>query len=85
MPILPIKYENKTYLRIAYLLAESAGYSEFKYSTPHFTAMQKLFLRTPAYVWELLLTKTYELFAGETANIAIDLTGYILPHASQHY
>ena len=83
--ILLMKYENKTYRDIADLLTEFTGYFEFEGSTPHFTTLQKFFDRIPTYVWEFLLTKTYELFAGEVANVAIDSTGYRLHHASQHY
>ena len=83
--VLLMKYENKTYRDITDLLVEFADYFEFKDSTPHFTTLQKFFLRVPTYVWEFLLTKTYELFAGDTANVAIDSTGYRLHHASQHY
>lgn len=83
--ILLMKYEDKTYRDIADLLAEFADYFEFENSTPHFTTLQKFFLRIPTYVWEFLLTKTYELFAGDVANVAIDSTGYRLHHASQHY
>ena len=42
-------------------------------------------MRTPTYIWDFLLAKTYELFEGTIANIAIDSTGYGLHHASQHY
>ncbi len=83
--ILLMKYEDKTYRDIADLLTEFADYFEFEGSTPHFTTLQKFFLRVPTYIWEFLLTKTYELFVGDTANIAIDSTGYRLHHASQHY
>jgi hypothetical protein len=83
--VLLMKYEDKTYRDITDLLVEFADYFEFKNSTPHFTTLQKFFLRIPTYVWEFLLTKTYELFAGDVANVAIDSTGYRLHHASQHY
>ncbi len=83
--ILLMKYEDKTYRDIADLLTEFADYFKFEDSTPHFTTLQKFFLRIPTYVWEFLLTKTYELFAGNMANVAIDSTGYRLHHASQHY
>jgi len=42
-------------------------------------------MRIPTYVWDFLLAKTYELFAGTIADVAIDSTGYRLHHASQHY
>ncbi len=83
--VLLIKYEDKTYRDISDLLAEFAVYFEFEKNIPHFTTLQKFFLRIPTYVWEFLLAKTYELFAGDIANIAIDSTGYRLRHASQHY
>ena len=83
--VLLMKYEDKSYRDIADLLVEFAGYFEFEDSTPHFTTLQKFFLRIPAYAWEFLLAKTYELFARDVANVAIDSTGYRLHHASQHY
>ena len=83
--MLLMKYEKKTYRDIADLLAEFTGYFEFEDGTPHFTTLQKFFDRIPTYVWEFLLAKTYELFAGDVANVAIDSTGYRLHHASQHY
>jgi len=42
-------------------------------------------MRIPTYVWDFLLAKTYQLFAGTIADVAIDSTGYRLHHASQHY
>ena len=42
-------------------------------------------MRIPTYVWDFLLAKTYELFVGTIADVAIDSTGYRLQHASQHY
>ncbi len=83
--ILLMKYEDKTYRDIADLLAEFAVYFEFEKNIPHFTTLQKFFLRIPTYVWEFLFTKTYELFAGDVANIAIDSRDYRLYHTSQHY
>jgi hypothetical protein len=83
--ILLMEYEDKKYMDIADLLTEFVGYFEFEDSTPHFTTLQKFFLRIPTYVWEFLLAKTYDLFAGDVANVAIDSTGYRLHHASQHY
>ena len=42
-------------------------------------------MRITTYVWDFLLAKTYELFAGTIADVAIDSTGYRLHHASQQY
>lgn len=83
--VLLMKYEGKTYRDIADLLVEFADYFKFENSIPHFTILQKFFLRIPANILEFLFTKMYELFAGDTANVAIDSTGYRLHHASQHY
>ncbi len=80
-----MKYENKPYRDIADLLGELGGYFGFGTSTPHFTTLQKFFDRIPTYVWDFLLEKTYELFKGTVANVAIDSTGYKLHHASRHY
>jgi hypothetical protein len=80
-----MKYENKTYRDIADLLKELGHYFGFDESVPHFTTLQKFFARIPSYVWTFLLSKTYELFMGDIANVAIDASGYKLLHASQHY
>lgn len=76
-----MKYEGRIYMDIAGLLTEFADYFEFKGCTLHFTTLQKFFHRTPKYFWDFLLTKTYELFAGGIATVAIDLIGYRLHHA----
>lgn len=83
--ILLMKYENKTYRDIADLIKELLLYFRFDESIPHFTTLQKFFDRIPSYVWDFLLTKTYELFIGDITNVAIDASGYKLHHASQHY
>jgi hypothetical protein len=83
--ILLMKYENKPYRDVTYFLKELWSYFDFHDDIPHFTTLQKFFNRVPTYVWDFLLEKTYELFAGSVANIAIDSTGYKLHHASQHY
>lgn len=79
-----MKYENKTYRDIADL-TEFVDYFDFEGSTLHFTTLQKFFLRIPTHIWEFLLAKTYELFAGDVANVAIDFIGYRLHHTSQNY
>ena len=83
--ILLMKYENKPYRDAVDLLRELSQYFGFESTVPHFTTLQKFFMRIPTYVWDFLLTKTYELFAGTIANVAIDSTGYKLHHASGHY
>ncbi len=83
--ILLMKYEKNTYKDVADSLTEFADYFRFEKNIPHSTTLQKFFLRVPTSAWEFLLSKTYELFAGDVANIAIDSTGYRLHHASQHY
>ena len=80
-----MKYEDKPYRDIADLLPEFASYFGFDYSTPHFTTLEKFFMRIPTYIWDFLIAKTYELFAGTIANVAVDSTGYRLHHASPHY
>ena len=83
--ILLMKSERKTYRDIADLLKELWAYFDIDGPTPHFTTLEKFFMRIPTYVWDFLLAKTYELFEGTVANVAIDSTGYGLHHASQHY
>ena len=83
--ILLMKRERKTYRDTADLLRELWVYFGLDGPTPHFTTLEKFFIRIPTYVWDFLLAKTYELFEGTIANIAIDSTGYGLHHASQHY
>ena len=83
--ILLMKYENKPYRDIADLIKELWTYFEFDGPIPHFTTLQKFFMRVPTYVWTFLLSKTYELFAVRVADVGIDATGYGLHHASQHY
>ena len=80
-----MKYENKPYRDVVDLLGELRDYFGFDGQIPHFTTLQKFFDRIPTYVWDFLLAKTYELFAGTVANVAIDSTGYKLHHASKHY
>lgn len=83
--ILLMKYEKKTYRDVADLLKELWLYFNFYDDIPHFTTLQKFFDRIPTYLWDFLLEKTYELFAGSVADVAIDSSGYKLHHASQHY
>ncbi len=83
--ILLMKHERKSYRDVVELLKELWAYFGFTESIPNFSTLEKFFLRIPTYVWDFLLTKTYELFAGTIANVAIDSTGYRLHHASQHY
>ena len=83
--ILLMKYEDKPYRDVVGLLSEFCSYFGFEESIPDYTTLYKFFKRIPTYVWDFLLAKTYELFMGTIANIAIDSTGYKLHHASQHY
>ncbi|MCL4379218.1 MAG: IS5 family transposase [Candidatus Marsarchaeota archaeon] len=83
--ILLMKYERKTYRDIADLLKELWPYFGLDGPIPHFTTLEKFFMRIPTYIRDFLLAKTYELFEGDVANVAIDSTGYGLHHASQHY
>src|SRR6202050_1263213 len=80
-----MKYENKTYRDIVDLLKEIWRYFRFRDSVPHFTTLQKFFERNSLDVWEFLLSKTYQLFKAEVANIGIDSTGFKLNHSSQYY
>jgi hypothetical protein len=77
-----MKCERKPYRDVVELLKELWEYFGFDGSIPHFTTLEKFFMRIPTYVWDFLLTKTYELFAGTIADVAIDATGYRLHHAS---
>ena len=83
--ILLMKYERKMYRDIADLLKKLWVYFGIEDQTPHFTTLEKFFMCISTYIWDFLLAKTYELFEGTIANIAIDSTGYGLHHASQHY
>lgn len=83
--ILLMKYERKTYRDIANLLKELLMYFGLDGSTPHFTTLEKFFMRIPTYIRDFLLAKTYELFEGDIAKVSIDSTGYGPHHASQHY
>jgi hypothetical protein len=80
-----MKRERKPYRDVVDLLMELWAYFKFDNSVPHFTTLQKFFDRIPTYIWDFLIAKTYELFAGTEADIAIDSTGYRLHHASPHY
>ena len=76
--ILLMKRERKPYRDVVELLNEFCAYFGFNKSIPHFTTLEKFFMRIPTYVWDFLLAKTYELFAGTIADVAIDSTGYRL-------
>jgi len=80
-----MKYENKPYRDIADLIEELWAYFGFVGPIPHFTTLQKFFMRVPTYIWTFLLSKTYELFDVQIADVDIDATGYGLYHASQRY
>ena len=80
-----MKYENKPYRDIVDLLSEMWYYFGFENSVPHFTTLQKFFERIPTYIWDFLITKTYQLFGAEIADVGIDTTGYQLNHSSRHY
>ena len=80
-----MKYEDKPYRDIVKLLEELWAYFGFKNSVPHFTTLQKFFDRIPTYIWDFLITKTYQLFNVKVADVAIDTTGYQLNHSSRHY
>jgi hypothetical protein len=62
--ILLMKCERKPYRDVVELLKELWAYFGFDGSIPPFTTLEKFFMRIPTYVWDFLLTKTYELFAG---------------------
>jgi len=83
--ILLMKRERKPYRDVVELLKEFWACFGFNKSIPHFTTLEKFFMRIPTYVWDFLLAKTYQLFAGTIADVAIDSTGYRQHHASQHY
>ena len=83
--ILLMKYENKPYRDVVELLKELWVYFKFDKSIPHFTTLQKFFSRVPAYVWEFLLTKTYQLFDVKVANVGIDSTGFDETYMSHYY
>ncbi|MGA2799971.1 MAG: IS5 family transposase [Candidatus Micrarchaeaceae archaeon] len=83
--VLLMKYERKTYRDIAELLKELWLYFAFDNEIPHFTTLQKFFDRVQIYVWDFLISKTYELFQAEIANVAIDSTGYKLDRSSYYY
>jgi hypothetical protein len=83
--ILLMKFENKTYRDIVELLKELWSYFAFDSRIPHFTTLQKFFDRIPISIWDFLIAKTYELYGSQTANIAIDSTGYDLERSSYYY
>ena len=82
--ILLMKYENKTYRDIVDLIGELRSYFDLD-EVPHFTTLQKFFDRIPTYIWDFLITKTYQLFGVTVANVAIDSTGYDLEQSSYYY
>jgi hypothetical protein len=53
-----MKYESKTYRDIADLLKEARVYFVIEEQTPHFTTLEKFFLRKPIYIWDFALAKT---------------------------
>lgn len=83
--ILLMKYEKKTYRDIVDLLKEMWSYFGFEDHIPHFTTLQKFFARVPSYIWDFILSKTYQLFDVKRANIAIDSTGFGESYGSRYY
>jgi hypothetical protein len=83
--IMLMKYEDKPYRDIAELIKVMCEYFGFKGSVPHFTTLQKFFERIPTYIWDFLITKSYQQFKSDIANIGIDTTGYKLRHSSYYY
>jgi hypothetical protein len=53
--------------------------------TPHFTTVNKFFLRINTPVIHTMLMKTVLMFGDDTVTIAIDATGYSSNYASRHY
>jgi len=52
---------------------------------PHFTSINKFFLRTGTHVLHSVLETAAGMFTGNTFTVAIDATGYSSSCASRHY
>lgn len=56
-----MKYERKTHRDIDDLLKELQLYFGLGRPTPHFTTLEKFFMRIQTYIWDFLLARTHEL------------------------